>query len=82
MYFHLPYRPDNPSSSTIQRLWREHVSHPVGQTPLNEMTNVEGHTIALDRMIIAYHRDHNMGNLLSYRKVDQRTGPKVSSYLG
>lgn len=82
VYLHLPYHPDNPSPGTIQRLWREHVSYPPGDTPLTEMKNKEGHSIEVDRMVIAFHRAPNMGNLLSYRKIAQRSGPKVSSYVG
>ncbi|KAL7524567.1 hypothetical protein ACHAXR_000628 [Thalassiosira sp. AJA248-18] len=66
---------------TIQHLWQQHVAEPFGQLPLNKMKNLEGAEVPVDKMIIAYHRAPNLGNLLSYRKVANRDGPKVSPYL-
>jgi len=81
VYLHVPFMSDNPSSAFIQRCWRDCVAEPVGLPPLNCMQNIEENEVEIDRMIIAYHRSQNLGNLLSYRKIAQRTGPKVSSYL-
>jgi hypothetical protein len=81
VYLHVPYHPNNPSSRELQRLWRTTVSNPRGKKPLNMCTNFGGYRIPVDRMIIAYHRAPNLGNLLSYRKICNRSGPKVSSYL-
>ena len=58
------------------------MAEPPGQPPLNEMENLDGVKIPGDKIIIAiaYHREPNLGNLLSYRKVADREGPKVSSH--
>lgn len=81
VYLHVPYHPGNPTSRDLQRLWRNIVFHPKGKRPLNLCTNSLGYEIPVDRMIIAYHRAPNLGNMLSYRKICNRSGPKVSSYL-
>ena len=81
VFYHLPYHPDNPPSSTIQRLWRKHVSHPIGQIPLNYLKNHEGYPVPIKQLTVCYSRAPNLGNLLSYRKIDKRKGPKVSSLL-
>jgi hypothetical protein len=77
----LPYHPDNPASYELQRLWRTLVFHPPGEAPLNSLTNREGEPTPIDQMVIAYSRAPNLGNMLSYRKICKRLGPKVSSYL-
>lgn len=81
VYFHLTYHPNDPPSRTIQRLWREFVAEPMDGLPLNKMENLQGFEIPVDKLTIAYHRAPNLGNLLSYRKIDKRTGPKVSSFV-
>ena len=82
VYFHLPYHPDNPSSAKIQELWRKHIFRPAGGKPLNRLKSpTTGNLIPIDRLIIANSRAPNLGNLLSYRKICKRSGPKVSSYL-
>ena len=78
---HLPFNTDDPKSSRIQDLWRDTASEPPGKTPLNQLETSTEVPVPIDRLIICYHRGPNLGNLLSYRKIDKRQGPKVSSYL-
>ncbi len=42
VFLHFPYHPANPSSKSIQKLWRDMVATPNGQTPLNCLTNQQG----------------------------------------
>ena len=79
--FHIPYHPDNPPAKILQQLWRQCIINPVGDLPLNQLQNNSGYDIEIERMIIAYSRAPNLGNLLSYRKICNRSGPKVSLYL-
>ena len=80
-YLHVPYHPNNPSAHVIQHHWKQCVAEPPGMLPLNEMENLAGAKVPVDKLIIAYHRAPNLGNLLSYRKIANRTGPEVSSFL-
>jgi hypothetical protein len=41
----------------------------------------KGYNIPIKRLTIAWHRPPNLGNLLSYRKVNNRKGLKVSSFI-
>lgn len=81
VFFHIPFDTRNPKSSVIQKKWRSLVSEPRGKTALNMCTNYSGAPIPVDRLVIAYSRPPNLGNILSYRKLDKIPGPKVSSYL-
>ena len=81
IYLHLFYHPCNPSSREIQQLWHRFIFKPPNSPQLNHLNNVEGSPIPVDRMILAYSRAPNLGNLLSYRKICKRSGPKVSSFL-
>ena len=76
---HLPFHPNDPASFRIQEAWRKHVSHPQWKMPLERMKNPKTkEKCNIKRMIIAYKRPMNLGNLLSHR--DLSTGPPVSSY--
>jgi hypothetical protein len=80
VFFHLPFHPQLPPSAEIQCIWHSNVSFPRGEPMLHHLKNHEGHCIPMKQMIVAYCRDLNLGNLLSYRKLCQRKGPKVSLY--
>lgn len=81
VFFHIQYHPANPSSRELQQLWNRTVFCPPGKPQLNQLTNQRRALVPVDRMVIAYSRAPNIGNLLSYRKICKRSGPKVSSYL-
>ena len=77
---HLPFHPNDPASSHIQAAWQTHVAKPQWKLPLEHMKNPKTkEKCNIKRMIIAYKRPMNVGNLLSNR--DLATGPPVSSYL-
>ena len=77
---HLPFHPNDPASFRIQQAWRTHVSKPQWKMPLENMNNPRTREKCnIKRMIIAYKRPMNLGNLLSHR--DLSTGPAVSSYF-
>ena len=81
MFFHLRYHPQNPASRVIQNGWRNYIAEPAYTRPLANMRNYAGQPLGISRLIVAYNRSLNLGNLLSYRKLKPNTGPPVSSYL-
>ena len=81
IFLHLPYHPNNPSSHTIQHLWHQTVFQPPCTLPVNHLTNSDVEPIPINQTVIAYSWAPNIGNLLSYCKICQRSGPKVSSFL-
>jgi hypothetical protein len=81
VFLHLLYHPSNPTSKTIQKLWAERVANPPDQPPLRCLTNAKGYNIPIEQLTIAWHRPPNLGNLLSYRRLNNRAGLKVSSFI-
>ena len=81
VFFHMPYHPQNPPSTFIQRLWRDHIFSPPGEEILTDLRNSGGYNIPIKRLTIAYHRNVNISNLLSYRTLSKRTGLKTSSFI-
>jgi len=83
LFLHLQYHPNDPPSSELQQLWRDHISEPDGKTPLAEVPNLGKPPlpIGIRRMIVAYSRPPNLGNILSYRKLRTPNGRPVSSYI-
>ena len=80
VYFHLPFHPSHPTPE-IENAWRRLIFQPEGRTSLNHMAVNGGNKLPINRFIMYYHRAPSLGNKLSYRKIDGRSGPKVSSYL-
>ena len=81
IFLHLPYHPSNPSSKTIQKMWMKQVANPPNQPPLHCLTNKKGYNIPIKQLTIAWHCPPNLGNLLSYRKLNNRTGLKVLAFI-
>jgi len=81
LLFHIPYHPDNPKSSTIQRIWTNTICQPpIPAKPLWKHRNYRFKKIEIDKLIIAYNRPPNMGNILSNRNLKD-TGPPASSFM-
>ena len=80
--FHLPFHPNEPPSHKIQQAWRNSVASPRYHMPLPDMRIPKSkEKCNIQRMIIAYHRPMNIGNLLSHRYLNTNpTAPPVSSY--
>jgi len=81
LFLHLKYTPGDPDSKTIQKLWRDLVLLPPDKPHLTFLRNSLGERLTVSRLVIAYSRHPNIGNLLSYRKICNRPGLKVSSFL-
>ena len=81
IFLHMKYHPCDPPSARLQQLWRRCVLHPPGRPHLTCLKNQFGEQIPTNRLVIAYGRHQNLGNLLTHRKIGKRPGPKVSSYL-
>ena len=45
------------------------------------INHIKVHKKKVYRFVLCYHRSPNLGNKLSYRKIDNRLGPKVPSFL-
>ena len=92
MLLHLQYHPKNPPGWELQQAWKDNIvqpNPPYGK-PLSKIripfsglprTRVGKIEMGLDRMIIAYSRARNLGNLLSNRRLPSDTGPPASSFV-
>jgi hypothetical protein len=80
IFFHVQYHPIGPPSQEIQQTWSDTISEPPQCRTLVSYESHNGTPIELRRMIVCYNRAQNLGNLLSYHKINTGTGPPVSSY--
>jgi hypothetical protein len=80
VFFHLQYHPEDPPSKEIQKLWQELVSNPAGETPLEDMENLDGDKVGIKKMVVAYSRPLNLRNRFSVRDIYGR-GRNASEYL-
>jgi hypothetical protein len=80
VFFHLQYHPEDPKSFIIQKTWKEQILHPQWRQKLGILKNHENSRVKLNQLTVAYSRPPNLGNLLSYRRLSQRNGPRVSSF--
>ena len=78
---HLPFHPNDPPSYQIQRAWSQFVAKPEYKMPLWDMRNPKTKgKCNIRRLIIAYHRPMNLGNMLSHRNLSDLPGPPVSFF--
>ena len=80
--FHLPFHPNDPPSYKIQQAWRDNIASPRYHMPLPNMRNPKTREKCnIERMIIAYRRPMNIGNLLSHRNLNTNPlAPPILSY--
>ena len=67
VFFYIPYHPKDPISWRIQQIFR------------SKFLQNENSTAGFQKMTIAYSRPKNLGELLSYRRIDSFDYPPVSS---
>jgi hypothetical protein len=80
LMLHLTYSPNDPSSSEIQRLFRDTIlSPPHDSIPVGDIRNRRNARCNINRLIIAYSRTHNISNLVSIRKLPDLNAP-VTDY--
>ena len=75
MYLHVPYHPNNLPSYVYQLAWRNTIGAPKFEQRLQATKNKNGVRINIDRMVVAHSRPSNLGNKLSYRKLDVHIDP-------
>ena len=75
MYLHVPYHPNNLPSYMYQLAWRNTINAPKFEQRLQSTKNINGTRINIDRMVVAHSRPSNLGNKLSYRKLDVHIDP-------
>jgi hypothetical protein len=81
-FLHLYYHPNDPKSSVIQQLFQDEMYHPKKMwKKLPDLLNHRKVRLGVNKLIIAYHRTPNLGNLLSPRVLKREDGPPVSSYI-
>jgi hypothetical protein len=79
-FFKQTYHPQDPPSSAIRRAWQNTVADPPFSKPL-KLVDFNHNPVGDRRFIVCYRRAPNLGNLLSYRKLQPDSGPPVSSFF-
>ncbi len=80
-YLHLSYHPQDPSSTVIQQTFRNTLLRPSGKPSLPELRSFRGYPLETDPMVIAYHRPHNLKNLLFPQTPKAPDDKPLSSFL-
>ena len=70
-FYHVQYHPDAPTSSTLQRHWKNEFSKPCFKKPFSKIRNLKGIKTGISRMIVAYNRPPNLGNILSCKNLSK-----------
>jgi hypothetical protein len=80
-FLHLDYHPEDPSSTVIQQIFRNTMLLPPGEPTLPLLESRRGYRLETNRMIIAYHRPHNLKNILFPRTLKEPDDKPVSSFI-
>lgn len=79
LFLHVRYHPDQVQARDLQKAWSTCVAVPQWKAALETIRNKRGKTLGKQKLIVAYSRNPNLSNLLSYRRID-KFGTKVSSF--
>jgi hypothetical protein len=71
----MKYHPNNAPSYKFQQAWRKTMGNPKLRRQLTSLRNHMGFPIEIERMVVAYSRPLNLGNILSYRRVNAHINP-------
>jgi hypothetical protein len=82
IFLHLQYHPYDPSSRTLQRLFREYLRSPANEPELSSLRNGDNVPIGINRMIVAFRRPPNLKNILFPRRLRAVRNAPVSSFAG
>ena len=76
VFLHLEFNPHDPSRRYLQHVFRQTMLKPKNEPPLPDMLHydINGRPIGIDRMVVAYHRAHNLKNLLFPRRFREAPG--------
>jgi hypothetical protein len=81
-FFHTYFHPKDPKAHEIQQIFQEEMlAPPKMYKKLPDLLNHRKAKLGVNKLIIAYHRMPNLGNLLSTRIIKSEDGPQVSSYI-
>ena len=90
LFFHIPYHPNNPAQGEIHNIYHNTVQNPsrrpndptctLREADLSTLRNKDGHTIDINRLIIAYHKQKNIKELLFQRKYKTEDGKHASTF--
>lgn len=80
-YFHAQFHPHDAAAREIQRAFRSTMLSPTDEPALPNLQNHRGARLNVSRLIVAYHRPRNLGNLLSPRRFRESHGASVSDLL-
>jgi hypothetical protein len=81
-FFHARYHPKDPASHYIQQAWKSCVASPHYSMPLENICNPKTkQPLQINRLIIAYSRAVNLGNLLTHCNLPaEHDGRHISSF--
>jgi hypothetical protein len=81
LFFHVPFHPKDPPSTAIQKIFRSKMKEPVDQPPIDQLMNRRNARCSINRLIVAYSRQCNIGNILAPRKLNCIGKKQVSEYI-
>jgi hypothetical protein len=80
IFFHIPYNSHDPPRRHLQQLFRSVLHSPPNEPALPTLENFTGSACRIDRLIVAYHRQRNLKNLLFPRRFRQIPHQPASSF--
>eukprot|EP00957_Ditylum_brightwellii_P091665 6979892-Ditylum_brightwellii.AAC.1 len=75
LYLHICYHPSNMKSYKYQQVFTKTIKKPHYHQFLSSLCNVGDTKINIDCIVVAHSRPHNLGDLLSYNRLDAHINP-------
>lgn len=84
IFLHLMFNPLDPPSRIVHQNWQSTFMQPRNRPHINYLDDtVRGRRkrYSFGKLTVCYHRQPNLGNLLSYRRLKMTSGRRVSDYV-
>ena len=83
VFLHLPFNNNDPSSKTLQTIFRSNLLHPEGKPMITSIptNNTFNGNVDFDQVIICYNKQKSLKNVLAPRKIRCQDGFSVKAFL-
>ena len=83
LFFHLPFNPHDPPGRAIQAAFMDTIIHPPSCNHISLLDTVKlyGGAVDFDELVVCYHRQRNLGDILSPRKLRMGDDFSISDFF-
>ena len=80
-FLHLPCNKYDINQRRIQKIFKDTLQNPPKLQPLHQLRNIHNEPLQIQRLVVAYHRPHNIRNLLFSRRLKPPICAEIDTFF-